>query len=76
MKHNDRWFWHYALAYFLVWAGLLVLLLECIDGNTTPWAGLIMIWLGVLVLTRVNRARRTEAGKAAHQITWRTPPRC
>ena len=58
MKHTDPWFWNYALAFFMIGAGTLAIALEIFTDRTSDWAGLIMIWLGVMALTATTKKRR------------------
>ena len=57
MKHTAPQFWNYALAFVMIGAGTLAIALEFFTDRTSDWAGLIMIWLGVMVLTATTRKR-------------------
>ena len=60
MKHTGPLFWNYALAYFLIGGGAIALVLEVPVGGTSGWTGMIMVWLGAMVLTAAMRKPRNE----------------
>ena len=60
MKHTEPQFWYYALAYFLLGGGSLAIVLNFFLGEKSDLAGLIMIWLGIIVLLRIKRSDPKE----------------
>ena len=60
MKHTEPQFWHYALAYFMLVGGSLAILLELFREEKSNWVGLIMIWMGVMVLNGIKQAGPKE----------------
>ena len=60
MTHTAPWCWNYARAYFLIGGGAIALVLEVLVGGTSGWTGMIMVWLGVMVLTAAMRKPRNE----------------
>ena len=60
MKHTEPQFLHYALAYFMLVSGSLAILLELFREEKSNWVGLIMIWMGIMVLNGIKRAGPKE----------------
>lgn len=55
MKHNEPYFWQYALAYLLIGCGTLSIILDVLLEEKSKAIGLFIIWSGVLVLTGIKR---------------------
>ena len=51
---------HYALAYFMLVGGSLAIILESFLEEKSNWVGLIMVWMGIMVLNGIKRAGPKE----------------